>query len=248
MACPSSCFPLLLLLLLGALSLLQAIPDEYDGFLRTLGFWDWVSMKEQHWSRSGRLSVDSSNPRPTQLSPDYHEVDATQDQVLLDGSELSLSPEVWTAVCEEIPECSGFNSAGYLKAFPHNASVDSYISKTSCGAHGPANITEGSCLHKQRKWQFVHCHDDAGHLDTWLYPKAQYPLPPNLLWEACKVDALCAGFMVTQDRQWGWLLEYHQTDSVTDAWIKVPKRRPHNASALHGRPRAPYRLRVAEEE
>lgn len=32
----------------------------------------------------------------------YHEVDATQDQVLLDGSELSLSPEVWAAVCEEV--------------------------------------------------------------------------------------------------------------------------------------------------
>ncbi len=56
---------------------------------------------------------------------------------------------------------------GYLKAFPRNETVDSYISKTSCGTHGKANITEGSCLHRNRHWQFIHCSDPRGNLDTW---------------------------------------------------------------------------------
>lgn len=67
--------------------------------------------------------------------------------------------------------------------------------------------------------------------------------------EACRVDPACAGFMVTQDRQFGMLLEFHKTPEVKDIWIKVPKRRPHNGSVLHvSRPRTPYRLRVVEEE
>lgn len=96
-----------------------------------------------------------------------------------------------TCASPKIPECSGFNSAGYLKAFPRNASVDSYISKNSCGVHGKANITEGSCLHKGRHWQFVHCHDAQGNIDTWFEAKARFNLPPNLIAEACKVDPAC---------------------------------------------------------
>jgi len=76
--------------------------------------------------------------------------------------------------------------------------------------------------------------------------KATYNLPPNLMAEACRVDPACTGFVVTQDRQYGMLLEHHKSKEVTDTWIKVPKRR-HNDSvgrSVH-RPRpTPYRLRV----
>lgn len=151
--------------------------------------------------------------------------------------------------CNQIDDCIGFNNAGFLKAFPRNESIDSYISKTRCGIHGKANITEGSCLHRKKKWEFVHCSDPRGGLDTWLEVKATYPLPPNLIAEACRVDPACAGFVVTQDRQFGMLLEYHNTSEVTDIWIKVPKRRLHNGTVLHvSRPRTPYRLRVVERE
>lgn len=43
---------------------------------------------------------------------------------------------------KQIHECSGFNSAGYLKAFPRNESVDSYIAKSNCGMNATADITE----------------------------------------------------------------------------------------------------------
>lgn len=46
----------------------------------------------------------------------------------------------------------------------------------------------------------------------------------------------------------GWLLEHHKTPEVTDIWVKIPKRRPHNNSVLSvHRPRPPYRLRLADE-
>jgi hypothetical protein len=90
---------------------------------------------------------------------------------------------------------------------------------------------------------FVHCSDPRGGLDTWYSVKARYNLPPNLMAEACRVDPACTGFVVTQDRQWGMLLENHRTEEVTDIWIKIPKRRPHNDSTARS-PRPPYRLRV----
>lgn len=63
----------------------------------------------------------------------YRGVDATMDEILLDASGMTLSAEVWSAVCE-IPRCVAFNNKGFLKAFPRNDSVDTYISKTHCGA------------------------------------------------------------------------------------------------------------------
>lgn len=131
----------------------------------------------------------------------YHNMDATTDEILLDASDLTLSGQVWSAVCEEVPRCVAFNNKGFLKTFPHNETVDTYISRTSCGEHGKANVTSGSCLHPQS--QFVHCHDDRGNMDTWYGVKARYNLPPNLVAEACRIDNRCSGFMVSQDRQWG---------------------------------------------
>jgi hypothetical protein len=62
--------------------------------------------------------------------------------VLLDASDIKLSPDVWSAVCEEIEDCVAFNDRGYLKSFPKNESVDSYVSTKKCGEHGRARVSE----------------------------------------------------------------------------------------------------------
>lgn len=177
----------------------------------------------------------------------YRGVDATQDEILLDASGMTLPPEVWSAVCEEIPRCVAFNNKGFLKAFPRNESVDTYISKTHCGIHGKANLTDGSCLKPGS--QFVHCHDDAGNLDTFYNVKANYPLPPHLVADACRRDNRCAGFMATQDRQIGVLLEHFTSPPVTDIWTRVPMQN-NITSATTGvlqSKRGSYRLRLSEE-
>ncbi|GAB5033180.1 Hypothetical protein NocV09_01201330 [Nannochloropsis oceanica] len=177
----------------------------------------------------------------------YHEVDATADEIIFDASDMILPPDVWSAVCEEIPRCVAFNNKGFLKAFPRNESVDTYISKTHCGVHGKANLTEGSCLKPNS--QFVHCHDDRGNLDTFYNAKANYPLPPHLVADACRRDNRCAGFMVTQDRQIGVLLEHFVSPPVTDIWTRVPMQSNATPTTTGISPslRGPYRLRLSEE-
>ncbi len=175
----------------------------------------------------------------------YRHVDASVDEVLLDASSLTLSPEVWSAVCEEIERCVAFNNKGFLKAFPYNETVDSYISKENCGAHGKADQTKGSCL-KQNS-TFVHCHDDRGNLDTFYVQKAVYPLPPHLVADACRRDPSCAGFLATQNRQIGVLLVHFQSPPVTDIWTRVPHRNTTTVTAAALASRGPYRLRPAAE-
>ena len=177
----------------------------------------------------------------------YPGVDATVDEILLDASGMTLPPEVWSAVCEEIPRCVAFNNKGFLKAFPRNESVDTYLSMTHCGIHGKANLTEGSCLKPGS--QFVRCHDDHGNIDTFYQVKANYPLPPHLIADACRRDGNCTGFMVTQDRQVGVLLEHFASPPVTDVWTRVPMHK-NTTSAMTGilqSKRGPYRLRLTEE-
>lgn len=101
----------------------------------------------------------------------YHNSDVTQDKILLDASDLKLSGSVWSAVCDDLEECVAFNDAGYLKGFPHNKSVDAYISKKNCGSHGPAKVINGSCLSPNSS--YVKCHDDKGHMDTFYNIKGK---------------------------------------------------------------------------
>lgn len=171
-------------------------------------------------------SIPATSAIPDEFEGFLHlpQLDATVDEILLDGSTLSLSGEVWSAVCEEIPRCVAFNSAGFLKAYPMNESVDTYISLTNCGVHGPADVTTGSCLKPNS--QFVHCHDDQGQMDTFYSVKAVYPLPPHLVADACARDVACPGFMVFNNRERGMLLEHWHSPPVTDVWTRVPQPNP----------------------
>ena len=59
-----------------------------------------------------------------------------------------------------------------------------------------------------------------------LYARqATYNLPPNLVAEACRIDEFCVGFMVTNDRQYGSLLEHFVSPSVKEVWTRVPWKR-----------------------
>lgn len=54
---------------------------------------------------------------------------------------------------------------------------------------------------------------------------ATYNLPPNLVAEACRIDEFCVGFMVTNDRQFGSLLEHFDSPIVKEVWTRVPHSR-----------------------
>lgn len=136
----------------------------------------------------------------------------------MDLSRLNVSDEVLMAICEDI-KCASFNDRGYFKELGQNASVDSFISNRTCGIHGEAKVVQGSCLSPDA--QFVMCSDQKGHIDTFYEVTVGYNLPPNLIAEACRFNGGCVGFMVTNDRRWGYLLRHANTSGVSRVYTRL---------------------------
>lgn len=80
-------------------------------------------------------------------------------------------------------------------------------------------VVNGSCL--QPNASYISCEDERGNLDTFYNVKASYRLPPNLVAEACNIDPRCVAFMVTTDRQWGYLLEHFRSPTVHGVYTLV---------------------------
>ena len=109
------------------------------------------------------------------------------------------------ALCEDTAGCNTFSTAdGFLRSFTANASVNSWLSNSTCGSSGTAAVEPGSCFSPGS--QYVVCSNlvVSGYYTTI----AAYTLPPFLIESACEQNAACAGYMTQADQTAGWLLAW----------------------------------------
>lgn len=85
-------------------------------------------------------------------------------------------------------------------------------------------LVKGSCLSPNSS--YIACEDREGNLDTFYTTKAEYRLPPNLVAQACDIDDRCVAFMVTNDRQHGFLLEHFRSPTVKGVYTLANFSRP----------------------
>ena len=122
------------------------------------------------------------------------------------------------AACEDTAGCNSFSTAdGFLRAFAHNATVDSWLSNSTCGSSGPAAVQSGSCFTPGAAFVVCNGLKASGYYTTI----AAFTLPPFLIESACDKDAACVGFMTKADQTAGWLLGWAPASAVGTVGLLV---------------------------
>jgi len=107
------------------------------------------------------------------------------------------------ALCEDTSNCDSFSTAdGFLRSFGHNATVNSWVSNSTCGTTGAASVQPGSCFSPSSS--YVVCNNVKA--SGYYVVTAAFALPPFLIETACDKSPSCVGFMATTDETRGWLL------------------------------------------
>jgi hypothetical protein len=134
-----------------------------------------------------------------------------------------LDQQTLMTLCEDPAQggqCSHFNSLGYLKTFPANASLQSYISNTTCGTNAKLSISSGTALSPPGT-TYVVCTAISG-IDASYILLATFNLPPFLIERACDQNPACCAYMVDTAGTQGWLLGLLGGGEQPIAFIKLP--------------------------
>jgi hypothetical protein len=135
-----------------------------------------------------------------------------------------LSAETLMTLCEDPAQgglCSHFNTYGALKTFPANASMQSYISNTTCGANAKLSISSGTALSPPGTAYLVCTAAPGTLIDAWYLSYATFNLPPFLIEQACDQDPACVGYVVDTAGTQGWLVAY-ESGCCAAAFIRLP--------------------------
>ncbi len=137
-----------------------------------------------------------------------------------------LSMQTLMMLCEDPAQggqCHRLNSAGYLKSFPANASLQSYISNTTCGTNAKLSISSGTALSPPGTTYLV-CTalDEAVGIDALYDQLASFNLPPFLIKQACDQEPACSAYIVNTAGTQGWLLSFHSNPVIQTAVIRLP--------------------------